>query len=100
VDAEMKDKLCVTIIAARQNAAPAGVSARTETHTSGAPSSGAREVVMVRSPHKRKGSTKPVQTQLPLTIVSKGRFDKSEPTKHNGEDLDVPTFLRRGVPLN
>jgi len=100
VDAEMKDKLCVTIIAARQNAAPATMSARTETHTSGAPSSGAREVVMVRTPHKRKGNAKPVQTQLPLTIVSKGRFDKSEPTKHNGEDLDVPTFLRRGVPLN
>jgi cell division protein FtsZ len=61
---------------------------------------GAREVVVARTPHKRKGGAKPVQTQLPLTIVSKGRFDKSEPTKHNGEDLDVPTFLRRGVPLN
>ena len=47
-----------------------------------------------------EGNPKAVQTQLPLTIVSKGRFDKSEPTKHNGEDLDVPTFLRRGVSLN
>jgi len=27
-------------------------------------------------------------------------FDKSEPTLHHGEDLDVPTFIRRGVPLN
>jgi cell division protein FtsZ len=40
------------------------------------------------------------QTQLPLEIVSKGRFDRSEPTIHKGEDLDVPTYLRRGVPLN
>ena len=100
VDAELKDKLCVTVIAARQNAAPASPSARTETHTSGAASGGAREVVVARISHKRKGNAKPVQTQLPLTIVSKGRFDKSEPTKHNGEDLDVPTFLRRGIPLN
>ena len=100
VDAELKDKLCVTVIAAKQNAAPASPSARTETHTSGAASGGAREVVVARISHKRKGNAKPVQTQLPLTIVSKGRFDKSEPTKHNGEDLDVPTFLRRGIPLN
>jgi len=40
------------------------------------------------------------QTQLPLEIVSKGRFDKSEPTIHKGEDLDVPTYLRRGISLN
>jgi cell division protein FtsZ len=40
------------------------------------------------------------QEQLPLEIVSKGRFDKSEPTIHKGEDLDVPTYIRRGVSLN
>jgi len=40
------------------------------------------------------------QGQLPLEIVSKGRFEKSEPTIHHGEDLDVPTYIRRGVALN
>ncbi len=30
---------------------------------------------------------------------NRGRFDKSEPTLYNGEDLDVPTFLRRAVSL-
>ena len=40
------------------------------------------------------------QGLLPLEIVSKGRFEKSEPTIHQGEDLDVPTYIRRGVPLN
>ena len=48
----------------------------------------------------RKISSKMRQAQLPLEIVSKGRFDKSEPTIHKGEDLDVPTYIRRGVPLN
>jgi len=43
---------------------------------------------------------KPRQATLPLEIVSKGRFDKTEPTIHNGEDLDVPTYIRRGVGLN
>ena len=53
-----------------------------------------------RGARARKAATKMRQGQLPLEIVSKGRFDKSEPTIHKGEDLDVPTYIRRGVPLN
>jgi len=54
-----------------------------------------------RNPSRaRKVTAKLRQTQLPLEIVSKGRFDKSEPTIHKGEDLDVPTYIRRGVALN
>ena len=48
----------------------------------------------------RKSPSRLRQTQLSLDIISKGRFDKSEPTIHKGEDLDVPTYIRRGVPLN
>jgi len=48
----------------------------------------------------RKMTSKMRQGQLSLDIISKGRFDKSEPTLHKGEDLDVPTFIRRGVALN
>lgn len=48
---------------------------------------------------KRKLS-KMKQGQLPLEIISKGRFEKSEPTVHQGQDLDVPTYIRRGMPLN
>jgi cell division protein FtsZ len=40
------------------------------------------------------------QGQLPLEIISKGRFEKSEPTVHQGQDLDVPTYIRRNMPLN
>jgi len=99
VDAALGDKLCVTVIATRPEAAPAGLKPSPETRPAG-PAAGARDAVIAPSPRTVKGAHKPVQTQLPLTIVSKGRFDKSEPTKCNGEDLDVPTFLRRGVPLN
>ena len=48
----------------------------------------------------RKPRSKMRQGMLPLEIVSKGRFEKSEPTIYHGEDLDVPTYIRRGVPLN
>jgi len=48
----------------------------------------------------RKAASKMRQAQLPLAIITKGRFDKSEPTIHKGEDLDIPTYVRRGVALN
>jgi cell division protein FtsZ len=53
-----------------------------------------------RPARSRKGSSRMQQSQLPLEIISKGRFDKSEPTIHKGEDLDLPTYARRGVALN
>ena len=47
---------------------------------------------------RRKNSR--LQKELPLEIVFKGRFDKSEPTIRHGEDLDLPTYIRKGVALN
>jgi cell division protein FtsZ len=47
---------------------------------------------------KKKSAWK--QELLALEIVSRGRFEKSEPTIHRGADLDVPTYIRRGIPLN
>ncbi len=48
----------------------------------------------------RKSASRLRQGQLPLEIISKGRFEKSQPTIHQGQDLDVPTYIRRGVALN
>ncbi len=58
------------------------------------------EQLMTGHARPRRTSSKMRQGQLPLEIISKGRFDKSEPTIHKGEDLDVPTYIRRGVALN
>jgi len=52
------------------------------------------------APAVKKEATKPKQADLPLAEVTRGRFDKSEPTLYDGEDLDVPTFLRRGINLS
>ncbi len=77
---------------------------------------GQRRVVIAAAPHEsstqlagsnvatggrgKKQSPRMRQAQLPLEVLSKGRFEKSEPTIHHGQDLDVPTYIRRGIPLN
>jgi cell division protein FtsZ len=122
IDPGMANKLSVVLIAAKNPAGKIDPLASTdaskqnglalETNGDGLPenprfnprslagsSSHQREPVVSR-PGRRRDKPKQVQTQLPLAIVSKGRFDKSEPTIHKGEDLDIPTYIRRGVPLN
>ncbi|MBI2929828.1 MAG: hypothetical protein HYY24_29565 [Verrucomicrobia bacterium] len=63
-----------------------------------------KEELLTQQQHRGKKSRKSgprlKQSLLPLEIIHKGRFAKSEPTIHDGEDLDVPTYIRRGVPLN
>jgi cell division protein FtsZ len=119
VDAEMKGRLSVTLIAARNTIAkteapadsPELMSARetaprsNNRQTSPPPpltlTLEQREQLTARhSSRARRAGHKLLQTQLPLAIVAKGRFDKSEPTIHKGEDLDIPTYVRRGVSLN
>jgi len=116
IDAEMKNSLSVTLIAAKNSVpkiekpvapdGPAGVdlgfSRRRSADAPAAPplTLEQREHLTARHTRARRDKSKMLQTQLPLAIVSKGRFDKSEPTIHKGEDLDIPTYIRKGVPLN
>ncbi len=37
------------------------------------------------------------QETLPFEPLNRGRFEKSEPTIVNGQDLDVPTFMRKNI---
>ena len=48
----------------------------------------------------RRKAHKMRQGQLNLEIIPKGRFEKSEPTIRRGQDLDVPTYLRRNLVFN
>jgi cell division protein FtsZ len=127
IDEAFSERLAVTLIAARKNPdhapAEAGPAARaeeldqqllpcTDTARPGsrfvppAPALASDQVQQLLArqgrggSRQRKSQARARQTQLPLEIVSKGRFDKSEPTIHKGEDLDVPTYIRRGVALN
>jgi cell division protein FtsZ len=60
----------------------------------------AAEKLLQNGARGRRKLSKLRQGQLPLEIISKGRFEKSEPTIYQGQDLDMPTYLRRGMPLN
>ncbi len=59
-----------------------------------------RRILARQGKRGARSRSRPEQTLLQLEIVSRGRFEKSEPTIFRGEDLDVPTFVRRGVVLN
>ena len=56
-------------------------------------------VAVSRSWRSRK-KVKAVHPELGLETVTTGPFQHSEPTRHNGVNLDVPTFVRRGMPMN
>ncbi len=51
----------------------------------------------IKNPLKRK---KAIQTLFKFDVVSVSRFAQTEPVKRNGENLDEPTFARRGIALN
>jgi cell division protein FtsZ len=44
-----------------------------------------------------KSTPPPKQEVLQFEPVTRGRFEKSEPTIIEGEDLDVPTYLRKNI---
>ncbi|HEY1661287.1 MAG TPA: cell division protein FtsZ [Verrucomicrobiae bacterium] len=116
IDAQMKNSLSVTLIAAKNSAPkieapvapenPEGVDMGLSRRRTGDSPAGSpltleqREQTISRHSRGRRDKSKMFQAQLPLAIVSKGRFDKSEPTIFKGEDLDIPTYIRKGVPLN
>lgn len=56
----------------------------------------------IYSQQSKKGLKTQVWTQgkFNFEVISHGRFEKSAPTIHNGENLDIPTFYRRGIKLN
>jgi cell division protein FtsZ len=51
------------------------------------------------APKRHGDSGRPRQGRLQLEVNVKGRFDKVEPTIYEGEDLDLPTFLRRNIKI-
>ena len=59
-----------------------------------------REQLLRSSGRSRRKLAAILQRELPLEMISRGRFEKSEPTIRHGEDLDVPTYIRRRVVMN
>jgi len=110
IDESFRDRMVVTVIATRKDGAPSKLESRqgggesmpADAFSPGAARQGSRFNPRPAgdSARTRKGPAKMRQTQLALEMVSKGRFDNSEPNIHKGEDLDIPTYVRRGMALN
>lgn len=57
-----------------------------------------KKPVLMREPKPPVEKTVPAKQEvLQFESVTRGRFEKSEPTIVEGQDLDVPTFLRKNV---
>lgn len=54
-------------------------------------------VAKAAKPAADAGKKEQKAEQMPLEAPSRGRFDKGEPTIVDGQDLDVPTFMRRNL---
>lgn len=48
----------------------------------------------------RRRKRRDLQAKLRLDTAGKGRFKDIEPTIMDGEDLDIPTFIRRNLPVD
>ena len=51
----------------------------------------------LKTPAPRKEKVQARQEVLQFEPITRGRFEKSEPTIVEGQDLDVPTYLRKNV---
>lgn len=105
VDGDWRDRLAITVLTAEQWRDP--VISRDEADEivtdyldNLEPPQEGRE----SSPSAAAGGIKtPVQSDLPLekaTSEGRGRFSAAEPTIINGQDIDIPTYLRRGLKLS
>ena len=96
VDDGWKDRLMVTVLAAEHWVAAKPLTEK-PIQKSALPTENVAPAAKVMSATEK--GTAPAQKELSFEKRDRGRFDKVEPTLYQGEDLDVPTFLRRGIKI-
>jgi len=100
LDAAMEGRLCVSVVVTEsEERVPDALPAEPSPSPPDAPPSDGAEDPPAK-PARRGRSGRAVQAELTLDSISKGRFRDVQPTLHEGVDLDVPTFVRRGVRLS
>jgi cell division protein FtsZ len=96
VDDDWQGRLMVTVLAAEHWVARTPL---TPVVPPPAPPEPADAVPVAAAQAGESAAVLPAQSELVFEKRDRGRFEKSEPTKHGDEDLDVPTFLRRGIKI-
>jgi cell division protein FtsZ len=105
INPDWKGRLALTILAADnwdETPATAAVAELPEVPVSKPTSKEKEPELITEAPKEPKGAKKKVsQATLDFESTEKGRmFSKVEPTLYNGEDLDIPTFIRRGIKIS
>ena len=99
VDETWQNRIALTVLAADswsgesgKAARPAGVPEKLVEATAADTKTGSRPAVAA--------GARAIQPTLNFDTGDKGRFKNVEPTIYAGEDLDIPTFVRRGIKLS
>ena len=89
-DAAYADRVQITALAIKYDLAvePPPEETQTPSHHKG------------RRPSRHKDTLSFVQPDLPFQRESRGVFSNTAPTNYKGEDLDIPTFQRRGMHID
>lgn len=94
---DLKGRISVTLVASERWSARAEEPPAAAADPAGTAEPSAETAVADPTGFKRKRRSKTTQTKLALEPTGRGRFKDVEPTILDGEDLDIPTFLRRGI---
>ncbi len=103
IDPDLRGRLLLTVLATEAQAPEPAVEPAASPAPPEAP--GETEPAETAAKDAKRGKAKtarskgPVQTNLRFDTQGRGRFSNTSPTIHEGEDLDVPTYLRRNVRL-
>lgn len=97
IDEDWQGRLMVTVLAAEHWVDSKPI--HTPVATVAPPEQPLVEVPAAPEATGAAGETEPAQKELVFAKQDRGRFDKSEPTYYGKEDLDVPTFHRRGLKI-
>jgi cell division protein FtsZ len=101
IEPGMRDRLSLTVLVTENWLAPAVPTAQEAPSEppAGMPDKLATGVPAAETADRRDRG-KDAQGRLNFDPVDRGRFRNVEPTIKEGEDLDVPTYVRRGVRLS
>ena len=93
VDEDWQDRITITVVASDEWVVPEPAP------PPAAEAEDVRDVPVAAGRAKRKTAAAPTQGDLELDPTGKGRFKGTEPTMMDGENLDIPTYLRRGIAI-
>jgi cell division protein FtsZ len=99
IEPDMRERISISVLVTENWLEPSVVAPPEAVAPAGRPDGIARAVASAEA-GERKERGKGTQGSLNFAPEDRGRFRNVEPTLVEGQDLDVPTYVRRGVRLS